>query len=614
MAPLPAPWDRLVEELERLALAAPCFAHMRIETGGRMRDLLLGPRSRIGGGVTVLDWQEAPLAEVFFACSEGEDYEIDVDGRELSGTLHARHLLGFDRGALVEIRGVSARVHRPGPSSPWMLSALDEAPLFFPEGGRARERSVSTVEPVLDEAQRAIVALPSGRAVLVLGEAGFGKTTVALHRLRAVRRTGGVSRRAAVIVPSEGLRRYTESLLSRLGEEDVTVWLYDRWAAAEARRAFPWLPSRESEDATAGVVRLKRHPSLGAAIAKQARAGVGRAVSRVDLLELFGDRLLLDEAASASGGAIGEGAVGETLEHTRVQFSATTEEEYAHVDADRLKTVDERAIDEGTPTGDAGSVDAEDYAVLFELDRLRATAKGARAADPRPFGCIVVDEAQELAPLELGLVGRALAPGGTLVVAGDAAQQLDAGASFVDWEHTMAALGQADHRAARLEVSYRSPPGITALARRILDEKSASPVDDESVVARLCASPCHLAATLLDELRVLRARDPGATVAVICRTPERARRLARVLGFGLEIRLAEGGDFELGPAIHVCSIEEVRGLEFDYVAIPDADPHAFPDEPAARRALYLAVTRAAHRLLLLADSRFSPLLPLPSRG
>jgi len=100
--------------------------------------------------------------------------------------------------------------------------------------------------------------------------------------------------------------------------------------------------------------------------------------------------------------------VAEVLEHTHVQFSSTAEQEFAHVDADRLETLDGRALDDGTPMEDAGTLDTEDYAVLFELDRLRAERAGERPVEPRSYDCLVLDEAQEFAPLELALMGRAL--------------------------------------------------------------------------------------------------------------------------------------------------------------------------------------------------------------
>jgi len=46
--------------------AVPYFAHMRLRTDERVRDVLLGPETRTGGGVAIIDWRSAPLAEVFF--------------------------------------------------------------------------------------------------------------------------------------------------------------------------------------------------------------------------------------------------------------------------------------------------------------------------------------------------------------------------------------------------------------------------------------------------------------------------------------------------------------------------------------------------------------------
>jgi DNA helicase-2/ATP-dependent DNA helicase PcrA len=52
----------------------------------------------------------------------------------------------------------------------------------------------------------------------------------------------------------------------------------------------------------------------------------------------------------------------------------------------------------------------------------------------------------------------------------------------------------------------------------------------------------------------------------------------------------------------------VKGLEFDYVVVPDAGIRAYPDEPEARRRLHVAVTRASHQLWIATTGTPSPLL------
>jgi DNA helicase IV len=289
--------------------------------------------------------------------------------------------------------------------------------------------------------------------------------------------------------------------------------------------------------------------------------------------------------------------------HVSVQFTDTTEKAMrADVDAERLETVDGRLIDAGTPMEDAGSIDPEDYAVLFALAARRA-ARPDLAPGPIRYDCVVLDEAQEFAPLELELIGRALAPGGTLIVAGDEGQQVDSTAYFEDWSRTMHELGARSYETVRLAVSYRCPESVTRVARAILDAGATPPLDaglppEGDVVAYRAANECHLVARLADSLRELRVRDPNAMAAVICRTPEGAARMAGLLGRGIELHHAQDGDFRFVPGIEVTCVQEVKGLEFDHVVVPDAAGSVYPDDAESRRALYVAATRASEQLAL----------------
>lgn len=476
------------------------------------------------------------------------------------------------------------------------------------------------------------MTLPPGRPLLVLGEAGHGKTTVALHRLAHLwrtlaRSTGETASRVAMIVPTEGLARLVQPLLRRLGV-DVAAQTFDRWAAGQARRLFRDLPRRESEAAGPLVVRLKRDPAVRAAIAElglqpparvdddpdaPVRRSRARA-SRGDLQHIFGDRLVLEALARASG-SITPRMIDEVLEHTRVQFSRTAEEEWSDVtDRARLVSVDQRPMDEGTAAGDAGSLDVEDYAVLFELDRVRAERLGEPPARPRLYDVVALDEAQELAPLELALIGRSLAPGGSLVVAGDADQQTDPTTVFAGWGSTMRELGCDDYEIAQLDIGYRCPPAIAKLARRIagapeqaIDETEAGPPGAEPVGLAF-GGERELAAWLGHDVSELRRLDPKASIAVVCRTPSMARRLTAALGPVVPVRLVFDGRFLARGPVQVSVVDEVKGLEFDFVIVPDATDVHYPETPAARRALYVAATRARHQLVFAAAGTLSPIL------
>jgi DNA helicase IV len=60
--------------------------------------------------------------------------------------------------------------------------------------------------------------------------------------------------------------------------------------------------------------------------------------------------------------------------------------------------------------------------------------------------------------------------------------------------------------------------------------------------------------------------------------------------------------------VDVSDVESVKGLEFDYVIVPDASARNYPATEEARRRLHVAVTRAAHQLWIAAVGTPSPLL------
>lgn len=598
------------------------FAHLQVEVKGRVSELLLGTVNQVGADVSVLDWQASPLAEIFLAYNEGEAYQLDLVERTLEGTVREKNVLTFSGAELTQVEGPGeAWILVPGEG--WKAAARGVRPRLMARTEESRRPFRSPLEVTLDDAQQRIVALPEDRSVLILGEAGFGKTTVGLHRLIRLKQARGKRYRAAVLVPSEGLRRLTEMMLERRHVEGVDVHTYDTWARTVARRAFVDLPKRESGGASGNVSRLKRHralrPVLEAYVRDRPRPAKDEdrptrskaRAQRVDLEHLFGDGERMAALVAQSGGALAASSVVELRNHLRTQFTEAAENTFAHVDGDRLEALDGRRLDDGTPFEDANSVDPEDYAVLFELDRLRALARGEPPAPVSgAYDCLLLDEAQEFSPLELTLMGRALRPRGALIVAGDAAQQLDPTADFGGWDAVMADLGMPRHEKSVLEVNYRCPPEVTALAREVIAGRAAAVVDASIPVLQ---APHGFALTLwlMGELERVTGEDPSASLTVICRTRPVARTLARNLSRVLPLHLALDGNFEFRPGITVTSVDEVKGLEFDYVVLPDLDEGTYPPQPEARRGLYVALTRATHRLALASVGPLTTMIKAP---
>ncbi|TKD06463.1 3'-5' exonuclease [Polyangium fumosum] len=657
--------------------AAPYFAHLRVRVAGRVRDVLLGAAPLLDGkrGVTIVEWRKSPIAEVFFSCEEGEDYEIEVDGRVIEGHVEERRLLTFEGGALASITVSGGVLLREGDT--WRFEPRAWAPrLVDPTSPR---RTPETRNPfiTLDAEQQALVDREPRAPLLVLGSAGSGKTTVALHRVAALRRRFPEvfpAKRMLVLVPEPGLRRLSERILEGLAVEGVFVRTFEDWIRAEARRVFSWVPHHEPPDPPFAASRLKRHPALFAAIdrlidedtraiarkldrllgfrgalrkALEARdepflrdrlrvieVGLARETTgekgrllrealaeeqdklarvRGDHRRLVGDRALLARAIEASEGDLPAGIVEQVAAHTKQQLAMTSEEAYAHVDADRLATLDGRTLDAGTPEETSGTVDVEDYALLFELLHRRTGASATRAGALSRYAHIVLDEAQELAPIELRVIGRALDPEGSVTVAGDAAQRIDRSGHFRSWEAVMEALAVRSEPAF-LETSYRSPRPVVEFAHVILGadapaEVPRAPREGADVLRTITAGEGHAAAVLCEALRHLRAEDPYASVAVIARDEASARAVHEAVSRGMPCRLVRDGDFSFGPGIEVTEVSEVKGLEFDYVIIPDASAKVWPDASEHRRALHVAVTRAMRRVWIVSPGEPSPILP-----
>lgn len=585
-------FESRLKSLQQLASGAnrPVCAHLRIESGGRVRDVLLGAPSDPAARPPIVDWESAPLADVFFETREGDEYELELGERILEGRVLQRNLLRIEEGELVEVATESGVYLRNGAA--WSREERSPTLVPRPEG----ERKPRKVE--LDATQQSIVDLPRRTAVLVLGEAGAGKTTVAVHRIRKLL-TENPRWRAGVIVPTEPLRHRIDSMLRRIGVHDVQVMDFDRWALNEVRRSFDDLPTRDSRHAPAGVVRIKRDPALRVAMQHMIERWSTRKkkVGRNDLSELFGDRPLLELVAKHADPVLPLPQIDEVLAHTSVQFSAGTEDELAGSDSESLTTMDGEDIDEGNALADAWTLDPEDAPVLFALDRLHAEKRGRPALDPRRFDLLFVDEAQELGPFELELLGRAHK--GSLIVAGDAGQQVDPSANFRGWETTLRDLGSPDAQTVELKLGYRCPPAISAFAHTVLGGGVARSSDAVRLVPH--AHDSHLVAWLVDELRRLRLTDPALTVGVVVRD---AARFTRLLGRAMHVEGAE----ELRPGgTHVVSVDAAKGLEFDSVIVADASDRSYPDTAASRRALYVAMTRATHQLVLTWSGQSSPL-------
>jgi DNA helicase II / ATP-dependent DNA helicase PcrA len=106
-------------------------------------------------------------------------------------------------------------------------------------------------------------------------------------------------------------------------------------------------------------------------------------------------------------------------------------------------------------------------------------------------------------------------------------------------------------------------------------------------------------------------RSEHHSLAVIAKTQRQAAKVhARLREAGVDARLLDEASAGFSTGIVVCTAHLAKGLEFDRGVIPDADADTYRTE-MDRNLLYVACTRAMHRLTVLVVGKPSAILPVP---
>ncbi len=563
------------------------------------------------GEPMVLDWR-APLSRSFYRASVRDPQGVST-----------RRRFGFVKGELTSFEDEHLdRGEELGTKSRILTAEIER-----PRVGPMRD-IVATIQPEQDELVRAELE----DSICVQGAPGTGKTAVGLHRAayllylhrERLRRSG-----VLIVGPNTAFLSYISAVLPALGEVDVQQSTIDELIARAPVRAT------DSEAATL----LKHDARMAQVLARALWSRLGKPTEpimvsdgsyrwRIDPEPL---RRIVDEARR-------EGlpyAVGRERVRARVVGLLQRQSEYRTGNSPsegwlrRMSKVapvtmfldavwpavtpESLVVDLLTdPSVAAGILTDEEQDALrwvkppktpksakFSAADLILLDEAAGLLEREPsLGHIVVDEAQDLSPMQARAIARR-SEHGSITLLGDLAQGTAPWAT-VDWRDTLGWLGKPGAAVVPLTVGFRVPEKVLTLANRLLPALSVNVPEavslrhDGDLAIVPVDSPSEVDAATLVE--VTAALEHEGSVAVIAADAAVARLRAHLAAARIEAATPDDVDAEARVTVVPATV--AKGLEYDHVIVVEpADIVAA--EPRGLNRLYVVLTRAVSRLSVL---------------
>jgi DNA helicase IV len=484
---------------------------------------------------------------------------------------------------------------------------------------RSRDEHMRDIVATIQTDQYRLITHPPDGPLVIQGGPGTGKTAVGLHRASWLLYTyqETLTRRGVLVVgPNRTFMEYVSHVLPALGEDaveqravddlvdGVVAELRDPPSAAALkadvrmvdviRRAAELRLETEPREL---AIRLEgsfvwvRAPEvrslLEAARADLGLTSAGRQRFRMNLL-----RRLYEEY-----GRVLDGAAYRSFEDVEMAvrkngyLDAIVKAAWPVVHPDRLvrsllssRTALAAAAD--------GILDPDEQKLLIRRERawsngdvpLVDEARAMLDAPARPFGHVIVDEAQDLTPMQLRAVARR-ARDGALTLLGDVAQGTGA-VLYTGWGEVLSHLPRGGEAVVEeLRHAYRVPREIMELALPLLP--MIAPDVTPPISYRTGAAPPQLRHVAAEELLTAAYGEAAALAA--------ADGLLAVIAPDELVATAPAGD--LWDDVPLLTPRQAKGLEFDHVVV--VEPALIAAHEQGLRELYVALTRPTRTLVVV---------------
>ena len=641
--------ENLVHRLEQLELGNAALVFGRIDrtadSGDDVESFHIGRLAVADANrePVVVDWR-APVAEPFYRAT----------GREPMGLLRRRHFVveGAQLLALEDElfgEGHLGVGHDEGLGGDDPRQGLRGYSTLLTALGRSRTGQLGDIVATIQAEQDEIIRSPQAGVLVVQGGPGTGKTVVALHRaayLLYTHRFPLEDQGVLVIGPNRVFLRYIERVLPSLGEAGVQqVILADLIPEVQ-------FGLRESSN----VARVKGNKRIAKVIDKaisdrerpiredvQLPYGVGfvrlRAEESVQIIKAArrryhrhnqARRYVENEVWAALAASFRSGADAEDIRDALTgspEIRAVLERMWPVLTPAQLlhdlfgsKALLKLAANGILPEADYLALYRErsdsleevrwsnaDAALLDEArfllgPRPRKSGKVDESDEIRTFGHIVVDEVQDLTPMQLRMVTRR-SLSGSMTVVGDIAQATGPLAPN-DWKDVLEHLpGRKTPRIVGLSVGYRIPAQIMELADKVMHAatpglrapRSVRDGDEVPVITAVDSAEA-LNDAVIARARVLLQQTDGGRTAIICPDDMVDQMSSTLTAASVPHGRAQAAGLDENLSIVPASL--AKGLELDDVIV--VEPSAIvADDAQGLRLLYVTLTRSTRSLTVV---------------
>ena len=605
----------------------------RIDAGGQRWYIGKGAIWDDDNDLVVVNWQ-APIAAPFYTASPHDPEGLDA--RRVY-RCQGNQIQAIEEILFRDLAEAIAEGREPGPVvSDALLESL----------GRDRSGELSEIVATIQAAQYDLVSRDVDQLLVVQGGPGTGKTVVGLHRVSWLLfnlRDRLEPNDVLIVGPNPAFVRYISAVLPSLGDQAVVqlplsalgprvrIGSVDPPAVRRLkgdRRMLRLLERglRNRQRVTTDDVELRvggRPVSLnGRRIATRARQLLGRPHNEAhrELRAFLIDeaRRQLTRAGVRDLGAFeisGRGESGREIDNylERVWPQLTPQSFLVELLSSRQQLVTAAlgtlrdteiellALPSGTRVG-TWQWSVDDIPLLDAADALLN-------GRPASYEHIVVDEAQDLSPLQLDSIRRR-SRSGSMTILGDLAQATSPWA-HESWDEVVEQLRHngVSNETVELELGYRLPAEVHEVAMRLLPE--VAPTLQSPRAVRRTGHDVMVTTTAASELAtvtVATIRDLLGTglIGVVCPAAVRAELAHSLdvdgLAWSPELRAATSPVVVLGA-------DEVKGLEFDCVVVVEP-AQIVAEAEHGLRSLFVALTRCTSRLAIVHAQRLPDVLGL----